>query len=211
MHLLQALPGLWIYISGPNELIIINMKAGERTKQMFMDTAEELFSTLPVDDVTVTEICAACNTDRTVFYYHFKDKYDLLAWIFMRDMTNPDGDNPTQVLPFIRMCSRNLWKKRDFYRQVLSDQSTSSIVYFIEQYDFEDKYTIMKAFMHAEELDRQMFLQLRYHSYATTHLAISWIRGNIQATVDEISQAFYNNYPPLLIEACEWYYTNDRK
>ena len=32
--------------------------------------------------ISVTDICDRCNMNRKSFYYHFKDKYDLVNWIF---------------------------------------------------------------------------------------------------------------------------------
>ena len=32
--------------------------------------------------ISVSRLCAECNVNRKSFYYHFKDKYDLICWIF---------------------------------------------------------------------------------------------------------------------------------
>ena len=34
------------------------------------------------------QICEYCGTDRQTFYYHFKDKYDLVAWIYQNDLND---------------------------------------------------------------------------------------------------------------------------
>ena len=35
--------------------------------------------------VRVSDLCERCGVERRVFYYHFKDKYDLVAWMFEQD------------------------------------------------------------------------------------------------------------------------------
>ncbi|MGN1249818.1 MAG: TetR-like C-terminal domain-containing protein [Candidatus Spyradocola sp.] len=35
-----------------------------------------------LDDVTVTELCAASGVGRQTFYYHFHDIYELVGWMF---------------------------------------------------------------------------------------------------------------------------------
>ncbi|HOC34893.1 MAG TPA: TetR family transcriptional regulator, partial [Ruminococcus flavefaciens] len=35
--------------------------------------------TKPLDKIRVTEICRVAEIERPTFYYHFKDKYDLVA------------------------------------------------------------------------------------------------------------------------------------
>ena len=51
----------------------------ERTKIWIADKMKELMKTKPLDKIRVTEICRAAEIERPTFYYHFKDKYDLLA------------------------------------------------------------------------------------------------------------------------------------
>lgn len=40
--------------------------------------------------IRVTEIYARAGVERLTFYYHFKDKYDLVAWIFFRSSYDTD-------------------------------------------------------------------------------------------------------------------------
>ncbi len=57
----------------------------ERTKIWIADTMRRLMAQKPIDKIRVTEICQAAEIERPTFYYHFKDKYDLVAWIFFQD------------------------------------------------------------------------------------------------------------------------------
>lgn len=43
-----------------------------------------------IDKIRVTEICKAVDIERPTFYYHFKDKYDLMAWMFCTDAYGTD-------------------------------------------------------------------------------------------------------------------------
>lgn len=52
------------------------------TKQAMADALKELMHTLPFEKISVSHICEKCNMNRKSFYYHFKDKYDLVNWIF---------------------------------------------------------------------------------------------------------------------------------
>ena len=38
----------------------------------------------PLDKIRITEICQAAEIERSTFYYHFEDKYELVAWIFFQ-------------------------------------------------------------------------------------------------------------------------------
>ena len=44
--------------------------------------------------ISISDLCEECGLNRKSFYYHFKDKYDLVNWIFYVDfLTNMGGKN----------------------------------------------------------------------------------------------------------------------
>ena len=52
------------------------------TKRALAAALRELMEQMPFDKIQVGQICEICNMNRKSFYYHFKDKYDLINWIF---------------------------------------------------------------------------------------------------------------------------------
>ena len=52
------------------------------TKSALASALKELMETTPFAKITVSDICAKCNMNRKSFYYHFKDKFDLVNWIY---------------------------------------------------------------------------------------------------------------------------------
>ena len=52
------------------------------TKRALASALRELMDEVPFDKIQVAHICERCDMNRKSFYYHFKDKYDLLNWIF---------------------------------------------------------------------------------------------------------------------------------
>ncbi|WP_242622571.1 TetR family transcriptional regulator [Intestinimonas timonensis] len=52
------------------------------TKRALATSLKELMVEQPFDKINVAQICEHCNMNRKSFYYHFKDKYDLVNWFF---------------------------------------------------------------------------------------------------------------------------------
>lgn len=90
------------------------------TKKAFATALKELTQELPYSKITVGKICDKCDMNRTSFYYHFRDKYDLVNWIFDTEF----------VKPYTATISDNNWNNiykaiayfydnREFYSKVL--------------------------------------------------------------------------------------------
>jgi probable dihydroxyacetone kinase regulator len=52
------------------------------TKQAIARAMKELMAHIPFDRITTEDILQASGVSRKTFYYHFRDKYDLVNWIF---------------------------------------------------------------------------------------------------------------------------------
>lgn len=52
------------------------------TKRALADAFKELIEEHAFSKISITDICEKCDMNRKSFYYHFKDKYDLVNWIY---------------------------------------------------------------------------------------------------------------------------------
>lgn len=119
------------------------MSDSQITKKALAQALKDLMEEKPFSKISVGNICALCNMNRKSFYYHFKDKYDLLHWIFdtefidaLRSEQTSDG---WEVLE--RICVY-FYENRSFYTNAFEmegqdsfrDYLTDVIGMFIERY-----------------------------------------------------------------------------
>ena len=52
------------------------------TKKMLADALRELMREKDISKITISELTQKTGLNRKTFYYHFRDVYDLLAWMF---------------------------------------------------------------------------------------------------------------------------------
>ena len=55
-------------------------------REILADSFRELAQVLPIDRITVKDIIADCGYSQATFYRQFRDKYDLIAWSYTRDL-----------------------------------------------------------------------------------------------------------------------------
>ncbi len=63
------------------------MPKSTRTKCMIAKGVKKLLETVSFGELSVGEICKQCQISRNTFYYHFKDKFDVIHWIFYTEIT----------------------------------------------------------------------------------------------------------------------------
>ena len=94
----------------------------------FPFTLEKMVQTKSMKDIQVKEMCKECEIERTTFYYHFCDKYDVIAWIFEKmfkeELKMAKVINNEEMI--FNMANR-IYKKKDFFSCVLQDDSQNNL------------------------------------------------------------------------------------
>ena len=97
------------------------------TKRALAQTMKGLMAREPFSKISVGEICEACGMSRKSFYYHFRDKYDLVNWIFdtefLEGIQKCGFDSGISILS--GMC-RYFYEEKAFYRSALVIEGQNS-------------------------------------------------------------------------------------
>ncbi|MCD8085331.1 MAG: TetR/AcrR family transcriptional regulator C-terminal domain-containing protein [Clostridiales bacterium] len=97
------------------------------TKRALAGALKELMEEMPFAKINISDICGKCNMNRKSFYYHFRDKYDLVNWIFDTEFiamaSQKNFDNGWSF--FAELC-RFLDADRDFYRRAMQIKGQNS-------------------------------------------------------------------------------------
>lgn len=63
------------------------------TKKALAASVKELMGKHSLTKISVSDIVQNCGLNRQTFYYHFKDKYDLVNWIYYDEVVSPFLEN----------------------------------------------------------------------------------------------------------------------
>lgn len=111
------------------------------TKKALAAALKELMMEVPFEKINVAQICEKCNMNRKSFYYHFKDKYDLVNWIFDIEVLTV----MTQNAVFSNSAYHDRWKhisdlctifydNRTFYRKAFQIKGQNSFIEHFREY-----------------------------------------------------------------------------
>lgn len=55
------------------------------TKEIIADSFVELAASKAINKISIIDIVENCSVTKPTFYRYFKDKYDLISWIYVRE------------------------------------------------------------------------------------------------------------------------------
>ena len=173
-----------------------------RTKRMFAEELERMVAQMPFEDVRVSKLCERCDVQRALFYYHFSDKYDLIAWIFIQDlrMSMAADDSNGSIVDVMAGALGRMWNRRGFYKRVFEDRGQNSIEQYIQRFDVQLNARIVAQATGASPSPRELFL-IKSSSYGSIFCSVEWLRGDIEATPLEVAQWVYEGMPDFLQQA----------
>ncbi len=102
------------------------------TKGSLANSMKQLMSEKNFSKISITDICDRCGMNRKSFYYHFKDKYDLMNWIFYTDfiLMVSTGSYETGWDLLEAVC-KLLYEDKSFYKAALRTEGQNSFREYI--------------------------------------------------------------------------------
>ena len=177
------------------------MAARRDTKGMFAAELEEMMETIPLSKVRVADLGWQCDVERRVFYYHFRDKYDLVAWMFERDYRSAANGAAPYSQELYAETHRTIWSRRDFYNRAFQDDSQNSIERYIVQFSIGANEEALKRHQGVTTLSSDMVFAVRHFAYGNVGCLIEWLDGRLEATPEQFASHMFACMPPELRDA----------
>ena len=111
-----------------------NMADSGITKKALASALKELMSEKPFVSISVSEICDKCDMNRKSFYYHFKDKEDLVNWIFdtefvavlQAEVIDEDKATLGERIDYFTKVMKLFYDNRKFYKKAFLIEGQNS-------------------------------------------------------------------------------------
>lgn len=182
------------------------------TKKILAMSLKKLLAQRPLDDITIQDLVNDAQVSRKTFYYHFRDIYDLLDWVFvdegkrvlegrpsaetwqqaMRNVFSYFGENRAMILNVCRCVQKDSGP--------LKEHVTRLIQPLLQQ--------IFDAQPNRErvtEEDRAFILEL--YSYGLVELFLNWINRGMKPEasrlMDQIERLFSGSMESLIQRCLE--------
>lgn len=131
------------------------------TKRALAAALKTLMTEKNLEKISVGDICEQCDMNRKSFYYHFRDKYDLMNWIYdvefiavIAKKEYPASDTPgvNGVWELLQDLCVYFYENRVFYRKALQTDGQNSFSEHFREYLGPTLYQYLKESIPEEEL-----------------------------------------------------------
>ena len=109
------------------------------TKRALAASLKDLMMEQSFEKINVAQICERCDMNRKSFYYHFKDKYDLVNWIFDTEFVSLIKDENLNAVygehwSLIEKVCDYFYANHIFYRKALQIDGQNSFLEHFREY-----------------------------------------------------------------------------
>lgn len=164
------------------------------TKGAIMTAFEEMLSEMTFDKITVSALVKRSGISSNTFYYHYRDKFELLnEWFGMklaviRADGNNDGNNDeystwqNAIKVFFKMCRDNPKLIHHIFDSLSREQ--------LEYYIFEITDTVFLSYVRKKVVgrnipDKTIRRISRFYTYAFIGFFLEYIWNNMEDDIDE--------------------------
>ncbi len=149
------------------------------TKNALAKSLKDLMQEKPFEKISVSDICDRCGMNRKSFYYHFKDKYDLVNWIFYVDCIGKmNFDSYEKGWDVILDLCNHFYEDRNFYNAAFKIEGQNSL----REYVLETLQPITRYFMQGREIiddgDDEFFVIFLGDAFLTA--IMRWLKEGMQ-------------------------------
>lgn len=166
----------------------------EITKLWIADKMRELMKHKSIDKIRVTEICNAADIERPTFYYHFKDKYDLVAWMFYHSAYETDVISVESAAKSMNRMKSDMI----FYKRAYEDSSQNALWRYMVEY-FVARYTeLAKEKLGTNMLDTQTAYSIRLYCMGAVGMTRDWVLEDNITSAETVVQMMFASMPERL-------------
>ncbi len=158
-------------------------------KRVLASTLKEMAEKKSLSKIKINDLTQACDVSRQTFYNNFKDIYDLVEWIYLKEVVTPIErgkiydkwqDALTSIFQYI---SENhvfvLNTYRSFGKGFLEKVLRQEIELFLSNQVFK-KIEVTK------EEAKQVEFSYSFYTYALVGVGLDWIEKQMPESVEEL-------------------------
>ena len=165
-------------------------------RSAIMESLLKLLDERPLNKISVKDIVEDCGISRGTFYYHFQDKYDLLAYIVQKEILEPVGIllGNNMYKEALTLIFSNLKKDSAFYEKAVRIEGQNSFEQITEECIYKLLLDLFAERSSGKPHTKHPWLTIdsmaRYYARSMNYVVIYWIRSGMTVPPEEVANIY---------------------
>jgi len=164
------------------------MSESQLTKKALALSIKKLMITIPLSKISIREIADNCGVNRQTFYYHFKDKFDLVNWIYYTEAIENIADCKNYAHWTHGMYKTLVYfmENKTFYINALNTPGQNAF----DGYLFEKTYDLIMGVVNDISMGINQSLEIKvtdtdknfvadFYTHAFVGITVQWIKNRM--------------------------------
>ena len=157
-----------------------------------------MLKTKSIEEITIREIVETCGISRASFYRYFRDKFDLLNWIFSQYM-----DELTGYYNHTSLCYRQVTfditsfmaNSRTLFQKCFSYMGQNSFQEYFLSCLTNYVGNHLKELMYVDELTPEYQMMVSFNSMGVLYTINNWLQNGCRESPEEITKIIIDSMP----------------
>lgn len=172
------------------------------TKEILAESFQELAQTKRIDKITITDITNNCGMSQPTFYNHFKDKYDMIVWIYTSHVCEIMCriDNKTFLWKDCLLGGAlYYYENSKFVKNALMHTSgQDSFVENVQRINTEFLKAEVQKNLMTEYIPDEIMGIIKVYSYGIVQFMLEWLLGDMHLSPQQVAEIWDKSLPEPL-------------
>ena len=172
------------------------------TKEILSESFLELINEKRISKITINDITSNCGMTPPTFYNYFKDKYDLIVWIYVcgvEPIISQIGDDEYKWRDILHRAASYYWDNRDFVVNALKHTSGhDSFLFFMQKINTEYIVKAVRTKFMTEHLPDEIIGLIKVYVRGTISIMTDWLADDNALTLEQIVSIWDKSLPEPL-------------
>lgn len=172
----------------------------KQAKRLLVQALMELLEVSSIDKIDVRELTERANLSRQTFYYNFKNKQNMVEWIFSQNNEQAQKAfmENYSLEDYLTTVMEIILEQQSFYSNVLINEYFSTE----EMGPFEKGIvkTVQETEMLAtgQHMDKTQWDALLFFAFGTKGMITYWLKNGMKMSIPSMVDCLMNNLPEPL-------------
>lgn len=169
-------------------------------KEKIIHAFDELALHNYIDHINVQRITKEAGVSRTEFYRHFKDKYDLMNYVYLNEIEHKISISENKDWKLLtKYCYEFIYDRIEYFSKIVKYKSQNSFLEFLQEYSIRKTIDSMCAYKNIPRLDYDIEIAVKLYCSGCSYILGRWIESGFKKSPDQMCKIIYASVPRCLV------------